>query len=83
MVIFDDRRRTFEERFGHEQDLRFKITARSNRLFGEWAAVRLRLSGVESDEYANSVIHAQFDEPGVVAKVETDLRKHGITTSAA
>jgi hypothetical protein len=34
MVIFDDRRKTFEEGFKHEENLRFKITARSNRLFG-------------------------------------------------
>jgi len=81
MVIFDDRRKTFEERFRHEEDLRFKITARSNRLFGRWAANRLGLSGAEGDDYANSVVHAQFDEPGVVAKVGIDLRTNGIVAT--
>ena len=81
MVIFDDRRKTFEERFRHEEDLRFKITARSNRLFGEWAAARLGLLGAEGDDYANSVVHAQFEEPGVVAKVGIDLRTKGIVAT--
>jgi hypothetical protein len=81
MVIFDDRRKSFEERFRHEEDLRFKITARSNRLFGEWAAARLGLSGAEADDYANSVVHAQFEEPGVVAKVGIDLRTKGIVAT--
>lgn len=82
MVIFDDRRKTFEERFRHEEDLRFKITARSNRLLGEWAAARLGLLGAQGDDYANSVVHAQFEEPGVVAKVGIDLRTKGIVSRA-
>jgi hypothetical protein len=81
MVIFDDRRKTFEERFKHKENLRFKITARSNRLFSEWAAARLGLLGAQGDNYANSVVHAQFEEPGVVAKVGIDLRTRGIVAT--
>jgi hypothetical protein len=81
MVIFDDRRKTFEERFRHEENLRFKITARSNRLFGEWAAARLGLLGAEGDDYANSDVHAQLEEPDVVAKVGIDLRTKGIVAT--
>jgi hypothetical protein len=80
MVIFDERRKTFEERFKHEEGLRFKISTRSNRLFGEWATARLGLSAAEADDYAASVVHAQLDEPGVVAKVEMGLRTRGIRT---
>jgi hypothetical protein len=83
MVIFDDRRKTFEERFKHKENLRFKITARSNRLFSEWAAARLGLlgAGAQGDNYANSVVDAQFEEPGVVAKVGIDLRTKGIVAT--
>jgi hypothetical protein len=66
---------------GTRRRLRFKIVARSNRLFGEWAAARLGLLGAQGDDYANSVVHAQFEEPGVVAKVGIDLRTKGITAS--
>ena len=63
MVIFDGRRKTFEEGFKHEENLRFKITARSNRLFGAWAAARLGLLEAQGDDYANSVVHSPFEEP--------------------
>jgi hypothetical protein len=48
----------FEERIRHEENLRFKITARSNRLFGERAAARLGLLKAQGDDYANSVVHS-------------------------
>lgn len=43
-----------------------------------WAATRLGLLGAEGNDYANSVVHAQFEEPGVVARVGIDLRTKGI-----
>jgi hypothetical protein len=81
MTIFSDRKKAFEQRFKHEQDLRFRITARRNRLFGEWAAGRLGLSGADADEYARSVVQAQFAEPGVVAKVDGDLQAGGVAAT--
>ena len=78
MTIFSNRKKAFEQRFKHEQDLRFQMTARRNRLFGEWAAGRLGLSGAEADDYATSVVQAQFDPPGVMAKVGDDLRERGV-----
>jgi hypothetical protein len=43
-----------------------------------WAAARLGLLGAEGNDYANSIVHAQFEEPGVVARVGIDLRTKGI-----
>ncbi len=81
MVIFEDRKKAFEEQFRQEQDLRFRITARGNRLFGEWAATHLGLSGTEADNYAEAVVHAQFEEAGVVAKVLADFRAKDVATT--
>ncbi|MGH7035914.1 MAG: DUF1476 domain-containing protein [Stellaceae bacterium] len=83
MAIFDDRKKQFEEQFRHEQDLRFRITARANRLFGEWAADLLGLSELEKERYAETVVHAQFAEPGVVAKVLGDLHANGFAATEA
>lgn len=83
MVIFEDRKKAFEERFRHEQDLRFKINARGNRLFGEWAAAHLGKLGTEADDYAGAIVRAQFEEPGVVAKVHEDFRTKGIAITEA
>ena len=81
MAIFEDRKKQFEEQFKHEEDLRFRITARANRMFGEWAAARLGLSGSEADNYAEAVVHAQFDKHGVVAKVHDDFRAKGVVAT--
>ncbi|WIM12977.1 DUF1476 domain-containing protein [Enhydrobacter sp.] len=81
MTVFEDRKKQFEEQFRHEQDLHFRITARANRMFGEWAAARLDLTGAEADDYAEAVVHAQFDKPDVVAKVHADFQAKGVPTT--
>ena len=37
MTTFDDARNGFEKKFAHDEELRFKATARRNKLFGLWA----------------------------------------------
>lgn len=76
MTNFDDRERAFEAKFAHDQDLQFKITARRNRLLGEWAADRMGLTPEEKVAYARSVVQADFEEVGdedVVRKLIGDL----------
>ena len=81
MVIFDDRRKTFEERFRHEEDLRFKITRAAIGYSASGRPPAWACPGREGDDYASSVVHAQFEEPGVVAKVGIDLRTKGIVAT--
>ena len=38
MTTFDDRENAFENKFAHDEELRFKAEARRNRLLGLWAA---------------------------------------------
>jgi hypothetical protein len=38
MTQFDDRERAFESKFAHDEEMRFRIIARRNRLLGESAA---------------------------------------------
>ena len=76
MTAFDDRRNAFEKQFAHDEDLRFKATARRNKLFGLWVAERLGKSGDEAEAYAKSVVLADFEEAGdadVLRKVRQDL----------
>lgn len=76
MTTFDDRQKAFENKFAHDQDMRFKAMARRNKLLGLWVAEKLGKSGAEADEYAKSVVLADFDEPGdedVFRKVRGDL----------
>ncbi len=76
MSTFDQRKDAFENKFAHDEELRFKATARRNKLLGLWAAERLGKSGADADAYAKSVVLADFEEAGdedVVRKVKSDF----------
>jgi hypothetical protein len=76
MPTFADREKEFENRFIHDEELRFKTTARRNRLLGLWAAHQLGLLGESAEEYSQRVVHAQFEPGGdknVIDKLAADL----------
>jgi hypothetical protein len=76
MTIFDEREKEFEARFKHDQEFRFKTTARRNRLLGLWAANHLGLLGAAAEAYAERVVEAEFEPGGdkhVIDKLAADL----------
>lgn len=75
MTSFQDRERDFEARFKHDEEFRFKVTARRNHLLGLWAAGRLGLDGGSGEAYAREIIDAQFGhgDQGILAKLSADL----------
>lgn len=81
MTTFDDRERAFETKFARDEDMQFRVTARRNRLVGQWAAARMGLTPEETDAYAKAVVQADFEEAGdddVVRKVTGDLIAAGV-----
>ena len=81
MTTFDDRERAFETKFAHDEELRFRVIARRNRLLGQWAAKLMGLSEAEADAYAKDVIRSDFEEAGdedVIRKVIGDLTSAGV-----
>jgi hypothetical protein len=84
MTTFDKREEGFEKQFAHDEELKFKATARRNRLLGMWAAEKLGLTGPDADAYAKEVVMADFEEPGdddVVRKVRKDFDAKGVAQS--
>ena len=84
MSTFDEREKGFERKFAHDSELEFKAMARRNKLLGLWAAEKMGLSGADADEYAKSVVKADFQEAGdedVFRKVKADLDAKGATVS--
>lgn len=76
MTTFDDREKSFENKFAHDEALMFKVRARRNRLFGEWLASELGKTGDAVKEYAGSIVAADLEEDGdgdVVRKVAADI----------
>ena len=84
MTSFDKREEAFEQQFAHDEELRFKATARRNKLLGQWAAEKLGLSGAEAESYAKSVVMADFEEAGdhdVLRKIRKDFDAKGVAQS--
>ncbi len=64
MTIFDKREQGFEQEFAHDEELRFKIIARRNKLLGLWAAEKLGFAGAAAQNYAKEVVDAYLGEIG-------------------
>ena len=86
MTTFDDREKAFEAKFAHDEELVFRITARRNRLLGEWAAGLMGLTPEETEAYAKAVVQADFEEAGdedVIRKLVGDLVSAGVDCDEA
>ncbi|MEL7527638.1 MAG: DUF1476 domain-containing protein [Pseudomonadota bacterium] len=84
MSTFDKREQGFENKFAHDEELRFKATARRNKLLGIWAAGLLGYEGEKAEEYAKEVVRADFEEPGdedVFRKIREDFDTNNIDQS--
>jgi hypothetical protein len=83
MTTFDKREETFEEKFAHDEELRFKATARRNKLLGLWAAEKLGLTGAEAEAYAKDLVLVEFAEGDhdVFQKVRRDFDAKGVVQS--
>jgi hypothetical protein len=55
-TTFHDREQAFEAKFAHDEEFRFLAIARRDRLFAQWVAATLRLSGEEGDALTKAVL---------------------------
>jgi hypothetical protein len=84
MTTFDKREEGFEKKFALDEELKFKASARRNKLLGLWAAEKLGLSGAAADAYSKEVIAADFEEAGdddVFRKLRKDFDAKGVSES--
>jgi len=82
MSSFEEREKSFEKKFAHDEELQFKVSARRNKYIGEWASKILGYNSDQEKEYILSVIKADFAEAGdedVFRKVKADLKDHNIS----
>ncbi len=82
MTTFDKREQGFEAKFSHDEELRFKVMARRNKLLGNWAAAQLGLSGDAAVAYANELVTANIETQtteDTLRKVLGDLAAKGIS----
>ena len=84
MTTFDDREKSFEHKFKHDQDMLFRIHSRRNKLLGQWAAGLMGLSGEQAATYATEVVMSDMEKPGdddVHEKVYADLQAKNVDLS--
>jgi len=82
MNSFEDRKKSFEKKFAHDQELQFKVSARRNKYIGEWVSQLLNFNSDQEKDYIQSVIKADFAEAGdqdVFRKIKEDLKEQNIS----
>ena len=80
MKSFDDRKKGFEGKFAHDEETLFKISAKRNKLLGEWVSDKLKKTDKDKEDYILEVIKSDMLEPGdenVFRKVKNDLSQGG------
>ena len=82
MSSFEDRKKSFEKKFAHDEELQFKISAKRNKYIGEWVSQILGYDDKKKNEYIQDVIKADFAEAGdedVFRKIKEDLKNYNKT----
>ena len=77
MSTFEDRKKSFEKKFAHDEELKFKVDARKNKYIAQWVSKILGYDEEKEKSYIQSVIKADFQEAGdedVFKKIKADLK---------
>jgi len=81
MSKFDEREKSFEKKFAKDQELQFKVTARSNKYLAEWVSLKLGKNDEQKQNYVQEVIKSDLQEYGhedVFRKVKKDFENSAI-----
>jgi hypothetical protein len=84
MSEFDKREESFEKKFAHDEELRFRALARAHRMLGLWAAEKLGKTGSEAEAYARALVEQDLvahARAGVLGRVQQDFAKAGVAQS--
>ena len=78
---FSEREKGFEKKFAKDQELQFKVAARSNKYLAEFVSSRLGKSDTEKEAYVKEIIKADMEEAGsedVFRKIKRDFESASI-----
>ena len=82
MNKFDDRKKSFEGKFAKDQELQFKVAARSNKYLGDWAGTKLGKNENDKKDYIQEIIKADMEEAGsedVFRKIKKDFETASVS----
>ena len=79
---FTDREKGFEKKFQMDEELQFKVAARSNKYLGEWVSTKLGKNEEEEKNYILEIIKSDLEEAGqedVFRKIKKDFQAASFT----
>ena len=82
MNKFDERQKSFEKKFQMDQELQFKVAARSNKYLAEWVSAKLGKNEEEKKNYIQEVIKSDLEEVGkedVFRKIKKDFQTASVS----
>ena len=82
MNKFNEREKSFEKKFQMDEELQFKVAARSNKYLGEWASSKLGKNEEEKKNYIQEIIRSDLEEAGqedVFRKIKKDFQTASIS----
>jgi len=77
MNEFNERKKGFEKKFQIDQELQFKVQARSNKYIAEFVSLKLKKTVEEKENYIQEIIKADMEEAGqedVFRKIKKDFQ---------
>ena len=77
MSTFNEREKSFEKKFAKDEELRFKLAARTNKYLAEWVSSKLGKNEEEKKKYIQEIIKADMEEAGnedVFRKIKKDFQ---------
>ena len=80
---FTEREKGFEKKFVRDEELQFKIQARSNKYLAEFVSEKLNKSEDEKQKYIQEIIKADMKEAGnnedVFRKIKKDFQEASVS----
>ena len=79
---FTERQKGFEKKFAKDQELQFKVQARSNKYMAEFVCSKLGKSEDEKKTYVQEIIKADMEEAGtedVFRKIKKDFQQASVS----
>lgn len=86
---FEQRERAFEAKYAHDEEFRYLVRARRDRLFGEWAATMAALPPAQAEALVAEILHladgpapdgSSHDDAVIGRGAETLARHHHVMT---
>ena len=79
---FTEREKGFEKKFARDEEVQFKVQARSNKYIAEFVSKKLDKTEEEQKQYVQEIIKADMEEAGnedVFRKIKKDFQLASIS----